>query len=118
MRPRLLTPFFLAALATVILAPGTAAAGDPIPDDTLGLSQTSVFDTPVPEGYDYEGSASRIDLQSSQQAPVIPHEMRAYETITTGRNRCLRCHMEPDYHQHEFDLRLYLMLVDSGGSLP
>lgn len=30
----------------------------------------------------------------------------------------LCCHMEPDYHQHEFDLRLYLMLVDSGGSLP
>jgi len=29
----------------------------------------------------------------------------------------LCCHMEPDYHQHEFDLRLYLILVDSGGSL-
>ncbi len=30
----------------------------------------------------------------------------------------LCCHMEPDYHQHEFDLRLYLMLKESGGSMP
>jgi hypothetical protein len=24
-------------------------------------------------------------------------------------------HMEPDYHQHEFDLRLYLTHLDGGG---
>ncbi len=29
----------------------------------------------------------------------------------------LCCHMESDYHQHEFDLRLYLTLVDSGDEL-
>jgi cytochrome c-type protein NapB len=85
----------ITALAAAMVVAGPAAADDPIPDDALGLSRTSVFDTPVPEAYDYEGSASRIDLQTSRQAPVIPHEMRAYESITTGRNRCLRCHMEP-----------------------
>lgn len=30
----------------------------------------------------------------------------------------LCCHMEPDYHQYEFDLRLYLMLKETGGSMP
>lgn len=29
----------------------------------------------------------------------------------------LCCHMEPDYHQVEFDLRLYLTLLDLGGAL-
>ena len=29
----------------------------------------------------------------------------------------LCCHMEPDYHQLELDVRLYLLLLDSGHGL-
>ena len=95
MRRRFSTLRSITALAAAMVVSGPAAGEDPIPDEDLGLSRTSVFDTPVPEAYAYEGTASRIELQTHRQAPVIPHEMRAYETITTGRNRCLRCHMEP-----------------------
>ena len=95
-----LRPVFLSAtglLAALSLGVHTPATGeDGIPDNEQGLSQSIVFDTPEPEAYAYDGSASDIQLLSSDQAPVIPHEVRDYERITTGRNRCLRCHMEPD----------------------
>ena len=50
---------------------------------------------------------------------VVVHELahlREKDHNKAFYNLC--CHMEPDYHQYEFDLRLYLTLVDSGGSLP
>jgi hypothetical protein len=50
---------------------------------------------------------------------VVVHELahlREKDHNKAFYNLC--CHMEPDYHQYEFDLRLYLTLVESGGSLP
>jgi predicted metal-dependent hydrolase len=49
---------------------------------------------------------------------VVVHElahMKEKDHNKAFYNLC--CHMESDYHQYEFDLRLYLALVDSGGTL-
>jgi nitrate reductase cytochrome c-type subunit len=86
----------LATAIAGILFFGVALAADPIPDSELGLSRTSVFDTPVPEGYDFDGSAEPLPNLSTEEAPVIPHEVRSFEKITVGQNRCLRCHLLPE----------------------
>ena len=82
--------------ALVFLIAGPLPAADPIPDSDLGLSRTSVFDTPVPAPYDYDGSAPAIPAMNIDEVPVIPHEIRVFEKITIGRNRCLRCHLLPE----------------------
>jgi len=49
---------------------------------------------------------------------VVVHELahlREKDHNKAFYNLC--CHMEPDYHQFEFDLRLYLTLVEAGGAL-
>jgi len=49
---------------------------------------------------------------------VVVHELAHLKEKDHNKafyNLC--CHMESDYHQYEFDLRLYLALVDSGGTL-
>ncbi len=49
---------------------------------------------------------------------VVVHELAHIKEKDHNKafyNLC--CHMEPDYHQYEFDLRLYLTLVDAGGTL-
>ena len=75
---------------------GIVLAQDSIPDKDLGLSQTSVFDTPEPEPFRYDGSAAEITPMSHLDAPVIPHRIRDYEKITTSDNRCLFCHLQPE----------------------
>jgi cytochrome c-type protein NapB len=85
-----------AAVFAGILVFGLALAADPVPDSELGLSPTSVFDTPVPEPFDFDGSADALPALSVEEAPVIPHEIRSFERITIARNRCLRCHLIPE----------------------
>ena len=49
---------------------------------------------------------------------VVVHELAHLKEKDHNKafyNLC--CHMESDYHQYEFDLRLYLALVDAGGTL-
>lgn len=84
------------AFAGILLGIGLAVAGDPVPDSELGLSRTSVFDTPVPAAFDHDGSAAPLPALSADEAPVIPHEVRTHERITIARNRCLRCHLIPE----------------------
>jgi hypothetical protein len=47
---------------------------------------------------------------------IVVHElahMKEREHDKAFYQLCM--HMEPDYHQHEFDLRLYLTHLDGGG---
>jgi predicted metal-dependent hydrolase len=47
---------------------------------------------------------------------IVVHElahMKEREHDKAFYKLCM--HMEPDYHQHEFDLRLYLTHLDGGG---
>ena len=68
----------------------------PIPDRHLGLSRTSVFDTPAPAAYHDEASApgekalpARINRE---YPPVIPHGVGDVLPITRDSNLCLDCH--------------------------
>ena len=81
-------------LATILA--GLAQGGEEIADSQIGLSRTSVFDTPEPAPYDYDGTAPAIPAMAPSDVPVIPHDTRDFEKITIGRNRCLRCHLLPE----------------------
>ncbi len=85
----------LPIIMLALVVASTALAADEIPDSDLGLSKSSVFETPVPQAFDYDGSAPAIAAMNSHEVPVIPHEVRHFELITIGSNRCLRCHVLP-----------------------
>jgi cytochrome c-type protein NapB len=86
----------LKLVAIAVAVAGPAVAEDEIADRDLGLSRTSVFDTPEPAAYGFDGTAPVIPAMSDLDVPVIPHEIRQFEKITVERNRCLKCHLEPD----------------------
>lgn len=86
----------LPTVVTAIAAAGLAMAGEEISDKDLGLSKTSVFDTPEPQVFVFDGAAPLIPPMSALQAPVIPHPIRYFGKITVERNRCLECHLLPD----------------------
>jgi hypothetical protein len=49
---------------------------------------------------------------------VIVHELAHLKEREHGKSFYQLCeHMEPAYHQLEFDTRLYLTLIDLGGTL-
>ena len=71
----------------------------PVSDRDLGLSRTSVFETPAPPLYQGEGSApgekplpKRINRETP---PVIPHGVSDCLPITRGSNLCMDCHAVP-----------------------
>lgn len=72
-----------------------------IPDDSLGLSKTSVFDTPdVPALADYKGgdpgTNKRIAKSYNTAPPMIPHTIQDMVPITRDFNLCKDCHAVPD----------------------
>jgi len=89
-----LLPLVVIAVAGAVA--GLAMAGDEILEKDLGLSRTSVFETPEPAPYGYDGSASEIPPLSPLEVPVIPHKTKDFERITLGRNRCMTCHLQPE----------------------
>ncbi len=90
-------------LKVTLIALSVALSGavwaDAIEDLNLGLSKTSVFDTPTPEPYAYiktkAGKSKNMDRYWSGQPPVIPHVVEKYLPITAHKNKCLKCHEEP-----------------------
>lgn len=80
----------------VLAVTGLAIAEEQIPDKDLGLSKTSVFDTPEPQAFIFDGAAPAIPPMNALEVPVIPHPIRYFEKITVERNRCLKCHLLPD----------------------
>jgi len=50
-------------------------------------------------------------------AMIVTHELAHLKCKEHDKAFYKLCtHMEPNYHQYEFDLRLYLTLLDTGGS--
>ncbi len=86
-------------LALSVALSGTVSA-DAIEDLNLGLSKTSVFDTPTPEPYVYgkikAGKSTNHERYWSGQPPIIPHVVEKYLPITASKNKCLKCHEEPE----------------------
>ena len=78
----------------------TAAQAEPVADDALGLSKTSVFDVPAPSAYDFSGSApgagNELFIRSYDQAPPqIPHSVVGLLPVTMQNNMCVGCHVQP-----------------------
>jgi cytochrome c-type protein NapB len=72
-----------------------------IPDDSLGLSKTSVFDVPdEPAVADYRGgdpgTNQRAIRSYSSAPPMITHTIKDMVPITRDFNLCKDCHVQPD----------------------
>jgi cytochrome c-type protein NapB len=91
-----------AALASMTLALSAWGTGDQaIPDDSLGLSKTSVFDSPAPPAFDYKepdvGTINTRAVRSYPTAPpMITHSIDGMLPITQENNMCKDCHVQPD----------------------
>lgn len=69
-------------------------------DDSMGLSQVSVFDVPTPSAFEYndiDPKASVLLPRYWEDAPPqVPHRMDKFLPLNAKSNKCLECHDEPD----------------------
>lgn len=84
----------------LVLVGATATAGPQALDDSsLGLSKTSVFDTPTPEAPKYEAGLPGTNAPLPPAYPTaprqIPHQIEAFLPVTAANNACLGCHNRP-----------------------
>lgn len=72
-----------------------------VSDKDLGLSKTSVFDTPTPDSFSYGGSApgagnELLPTSYENAPPQIPHSVVGLMPVTAASNICVGCHVQPD----------------------
>lgn len=92
-----ITSFAVAACATVGMLNADQLT---ISDDSLGLSQGSVYDIPVPAAFDYP----TVDPKESgvlprywdDAPPQVPHRIDKFVPVNAKLNKCLECHETPD----------------------
>jgi cytochrome c-type protein NapB len=91
-----------AALAAMTCAMTVWAVGDQaIPEDSLGLSKDSVYDSPSPPAFDYTapdvGTTNVRAVRSYPTAPpMIVHSIDGMLPITQENNMCKDCHVQPE----------------------
>lgn len=82
------------------LAPAIVHAGTAISADQMGLSKTSVFDTPTPKVYRYAstppGQSRPLPRAYLGAPPQIPHDISDFLPITSQNNLCIACHAQPE----------------------
>lgn len=93
MKQRIVAGLLLAAAA----AAGAAVSGEKgIPDTSLGLSKTSVFDVPSPPAVAFNtsdpGERPVIPRIFDGSPPLIPHAIAEFLPITREDNQCIDCH--------------------------
>ncbi|MDD2721836.1 MAG: nitrate reductase cytochrome c-type subunit [Gallionella sp.] len=93
---QLVAGLFLVIAASVQAAPVAKS----IPADSMGLSKTSVFDTPEPQVYQYKGEMAGqnkvLPRAYLNAPPQIPHDIADFLPITKDNNMCIACHTLPD----------------------
>lgn len=116
MRIQIISLFVIAtSLGCASTAPKKEAAGAEasIADSDLGLSKTSVFDTPVPDAVEHmetdPSDAKPIARSWPGEPPLIPHAIADMLPLKPGDNMCLDCHADGDAKplsdEHFTDLR-------------
>ncbi len=69
-------------------------------DADLGLSKTSVFSDPTPEPFDYNdafpGTGKVLPRAYPGAPPQVPHNIEAFQPVTSANNACLGCHDKPN----------------------
>lgn len=90
-------------LISVLMAVATGSTAGSIDDSALGLSKTSVFDTPTPSAFEYPdikaGKSDRLPRAYSGYEgapPQVSHTFDKYLPITAEDNQCMDCHDKPD----------------------
>lgn len=92
----------IALFAAAALAAYGLLNADPVViiDDSLGLSQTSVYDVPVPQAFEYptlDPKESGVLPRYWEDAPPqVPHRLDKFLPVNAKQNKCLDCHEEPD----------------------
>ena len=80
---------------------GIAADSSTIDELNMGLSKTSVFDTPTPNVYTYSdakpGYNDRLAKSWDELPPQIPHNVEEFLPVVMDDNQCLECHDVPKY---------------------
>jgi nitrate reductase cytochrome c-type subunit len=83
----------LVAVAAALVLQGCTTG---TPDSEIGLSKTSVFDTPSPapvaENETMPGETEVIPRDNSEGPPAIPHGIGDFLPITASENLCVDCH--------------------------
>lgn len=91
---------FLATLGLIFGLTGNAF-GEAVDELNMGLSKTSVFDTPTPDNYAYSdakpGYNDWLPRAWDGLPPQIPHTTEEYLPVTAADNECLDCHDVPQY---------------------
>lgn len=90
-----------AVLASLLSLSAYAVQDQAIPDDAIGLSKTSVFDTPDPDVVVYSNQDAGTVGKRSERSywtapPMIPHTTKDMVPITRDFNLCKDCHVQPD----------------------
>jgi len=79
--------------------PAETDANNGIADNSMGLSKTSVLDTPEPQPVSYSdkfpGTSTKLPRAYPDAPPQIPHNIESFKPITAGSNACIGCHNNP-----------------------
>lgn len=104
----------LATLGLMAVTFACASAADKgstdkaIDELNMGLSKTSVFDTPTPSVYTYSdakpGYNDRINKAWDELPPQIPHRVEEFLPVVIEDNQCLDCHDVPKYIGKPFNM--------------
>ena len=86
---------------------GIADDSNAIDELNMGLSKTSVFDTPTPNVYTYSdakpGYNDRLAKAWDELPPQIPHKVEEFLPVVLDDNQCLDCHDVPKYIGEPFN---------------
>ncbi len=98
MRSRILLA--ITAVAVLALAGFAGEEKKTVEDAELGLSKTSVFDTPDPvvapnQGKE-PGENELLEAYFSGSPPMISHQVDDFLPLKIGENMCLDCHLLPE----------------------
>jgi cytochrome c-type protein NapB len=92
---------FLATLGLMVAVTAGASSGGAIDELNMGLSQTSVFDTPTPTAYSYSdakpGWNDPLPRAWEEAPPQVPHQVDEFLPVIAADNQCLDCHDVPKY---------------------
>ncbi len=92
--------FLLLSAVLALSLPAFGVEDQSIPDDSLGLSKTSVYDVPDPDVVDYmggdPGTNKRLVKSYHTAPPMITHTINDMVPITRDFNLCKDCHVQPD----------------------
>ena len=87
---------FLAGIILMTTGVSLSFAGTAIQTNDMGLSKTSVFDTPTPKVYHYDktvpGESKVLPRAYLNAPPQVSHDISDFLPITAESNMCVACH--------------------------